>query len=140
MSNICYFVDFRIGTSVANLIRLNERGISNPVDWTYLPYAVTRLRGDLRSVGDGFPSVSWMFERMSQEALNRILAFFSSDTDASVSVYIRTPTERGPKTIERDFSAVMHRPTFAEGKSAIPQSGYPVWSNVTIRFTGLVAQ
>lgn len=136
----CYFMDFRIGPSVVGLVRLTDRGIAEPTDWTYLPYAVTRVRGDGRTIGDGFPSATWTWEEMSQEQLDRLLGLFTTDTDASVAIYIRTPTERGPKAREANFSAVMHRPTFSEGKGAIPSSGYPVWATATVRFTQMVAQ
>lgn len=136
----CYFTDFRIGTSVATLRRLLDRGITNPVDWTFLPYAVVNVRGDGRSIGDGFPSASWVFDDMDQAQLDRLLAFFTVDTDASVATYIRTPAERGAKAYEKDYACIMHRPTFTEGKTAISDSGFPIYSEVVIRFTRLVEQ
>lgn len=132
-----YRIDFRIAASGGTLIRLIHRGLPNPDRWTFIPYATTYLTSDGESKGDGYPSATWMWELLSQIQLNALLEFFSADTDASVEVDIRTPTERGARVGTTDYTAIMHRPIGGENKEMIKDSASPVWTEVTMRFTRL---
>lgn len=142
-----YRIDFRIGTDFnlpvpnpppnGTFIALVHRGIPTPDRFTFVPYGTTKVRGDGRSVGDGYPTASWTWEVLHQQQLDNLLALFDSDADASVEVNIRTPSERGWRAQADDYTAVMHRPTAGGGKSMIPQSTFPVWTEVTVQFTKL---
>jgi hypothetical protein len=141
-----YKIDFRIGTSfnlpppfaVTNFIALIHRGLPAPDRWTFTPYSTTKVRGDGRSIGDGYPTASWTWEVLSQQQLDNLLRFFASDADASVAIYIRTPTERGFRVEPGDYTAIMHRPIMGDSKTMIPDSTAPVWEEVTVQFTRLV--
>lgn len=134
-----YSKDIRIGTGAADLIRLIERGIPLPDSWTYMPFALTYPRADGVVVGDGYPSASWTWDRaiLAQEHLDRILGFFSSATEASVAVRIRTPISSGPIVAVADFDCVMHRPLQGQDKTMVSESRDPEWASLTIRFTRL---
>jgi hypothetical protein len=110
------------------------------------------VRGDGRSIGDGYPAASWTWTLMNQVQLENLLIMFASDADASVEVKIRTPAERGRKTEVEDYTAIMHRPLFNQDKTATAimhrplfnqdktatdRSTFPVWSEITVRFTKL---
>jgi hypothetical protein len=95
------------------------------------------VRGDGRSIGDGYPAASWTWTLMNQVQLENLLIMFASDADASVEVKIRTPAERGRKTEVEDYTAIMHRPLFNQDKTATDRSTFPVWSEITVRFTKL---
>jgi hypothetical protein len=132
-----YRIDYRIGATTATLVRLIHRGIPNPDRFAFVPYSSVNVRGDGRSIGDGNPAVTWTWETLSQLQLNALLNFFASDADASATVGIRTPEERGNRIDVGDYSAVMHRPTSGEGKTIVQDSSHPVWEEVSIRFTKL---
>ncbi len=132
-----YRIDYRIAASGGTLIRLIHRGLPNPDRWTFIPYATTYFTSDGESKGDGYPSATWTWELLSQIQLNALLAFFSADTDASVEVDIRTPTERGARVGTTDYTAIMHRPIAGDNKEMIKDSVSPVWTEVTMRFTRL---
>ena len=141
-----YKIDYRIGTDFddpllagGDFTRVIHRGLPAPDRWTFTPYSVVKVRGDGRSVGDGNPTASWMWELLSQQQLNNLLAFFASDADASVELKIRTPVERGVGRVDTgDYTAIMHRPVVGEGKTMIPESTSPVWEEVALMFTKLI--
>ena len=132
-----YRIDYRIAASGGTLVRLIHRGLPNPDRWTFIPYAKTYFTSDGASKGDGHPSATWTWELLSQLQLNALLEFFSADTDASVEVDIRTPTERGARVGTTDYTAIMHRPIAGDNKEMIKDSASPVWTEVTMRFTRL---
>jgi hypothetical protein len=131
--------DLRIGTSVAALQYLRDRGIEAPDDWLFRPYSVVRTDGTGLPKGYGFPTCAWVWEVLDQSSLNVFLAFFSADTDAGAEVTISTYTERGRGRTTTDYTAIMHRPVDGEDKTLFPDSGGNVWQNVTIQFTHLEA-
>ena len=142
-----YKIDFRIGANFSlpppdpaagDFIPVIHRGLPAPDRWTFTPYTQTRVRGDGRSVGDGYPSASWTWEVLNQQQLDNLLRFFSNDADASVAIYIRTPVERGLRVGTADYTAIMHRPLAGDTKTMIPESTNPVWEEITIQFTRLV--
>jgi len=129
--------ELKIGTSVANLIELRDRGIPCPERWTYTPYSTTKLRGDGRSVGFGYPVASWSWDVLEQAQLDKLLDYFAAATDASVLVYISTYTDTGKRQKASDFTAVMHRPVDGEGKTMVPEIANPIYNGVSISFTKL---
>lgn len=140
-----YKIDYRIGTDFldplwagGDFTEVVHRGLPLPDRWVFTPYSVSKVRGDGRSIGDGNPTASWIWELLSQQQLNNLLAFFANDADASVELNIRTPVERGVGRVDTgDYTAVMHRPIMGESKNMIPESTSPVWEEVTLRFTKL---
>jgi hypothetical protein len=131
--------ELKIGTSVATLLELHFRGIEAPDDWTYAGYSISRLAGTGQSKSFGFPNASWRWQVLDQESLDKLLAFFSADSDASVEVTISTYTDRGARQETADYTAYMQRPVDGEGKSLFPNSGGRVMQNVTVLFTHLEA-
>jgi len=140
-----YKIDYRIGIDFldptwagGDFTEVIHRGLPAPDRWTFTPYSVVKVRGDGRSIGDGNPTAGWIWELLSQQQLNNLLAFFASDGDASVELKIRTPTERGMGRVDTgDYTVIMHRPIMGESKNMIPESTAPVWEEVTLRFTKL---
>ena len=131
--------DLRVGTSVALLHYLRNRGIPEPDDWTYVPYSNVRMTGTGEAKGYGYPGATWTWEALDQASLNVLLGFFSAVTDASVQVYISTYTGTGRKRTTTDYTAYMHRPLDGESKVMYPGSLGKVWQNVTVSFTRLEA-
>lgn len=131
--------ELKIGTSVATLLFLHERGIEAPDSWAYSPYSIVRTDGNGQPQGFGFPTASWSWEVLDQESLNRLLGFFSASTDASVSVTISTYTDIGNRQQTSDYTAYMSRPVDGEGKTLFPRSGGRVMQDVTLLFTHLEA-
>lgn len=131
--------DLRIGAGAATLSYLRNRGIPDPDEWTYQPYAVVRTAGTGAQKGYGFPSCTWSWEALDQNSLNTLLDFFSADTDASILLYISTYTDTGRKRTTSDYSAYMQRPVDGEGMSMYPGSVGQVSQNVTLSFTHLEA-
>jgi hypothetical protein len=129
----------RIGTSVATLLFLHDRGIEAPDSWSYTPYSVVRLagNGELRSYG--FPSAVWTWAVMDQASLNTLLGFFSADTDASVQVTISTYTDVGNRQETSNYTAYMQRPVDGDSKALTQGSGGRVMQDVSLRFTRLEA-
>ena len=131
--------DLRIGTSVALLHYLRNRGIPEPDEWTYHPYTMLRTAGTGEIKGYGYPTASWTWEVLDQASINTFLDFFSAATDASVQVYISTYTDTGRRRTTSDYTAYMQRPVDGEGKSMVPGSGGNVSQNVTLSFTHMEA-
>lgn len=137
LTGLC--TDLRIGATEAGLLELYHQGIEAPETWTFAPYSVVRTTGAGERKGYGFPVASWSWQVLKQEAMNRLLGYFSASTDASVQVYISTYTDTGGKQQTSDYTAYMHRPIDGEGKTLYPQSGGRVLQNVTVTFTHLEA-
>ena len=138
-----YSVDYRIGTSAVNMIRLTELGIPLPDDWDYKPYSEEYRRPDGLVTGDGWPSAMWIWseDNIGQSQIDQFLDFFALDADASVTVYIRTPISRGrgDKVNTDDFQVVMKRPIHGEDKQSVIRAAGMVWEGFTLHFTRLVA-
>ena len=131
--------ELKIGATEAGLLQLRYRGVPCPERWTYTPYSVTKLRGDSRSVGFGYPVASWSWDTLEQFQLDKLLDFFASATDASVAVYISTYTDTGKRQKAASFTAIMHRPVDGEGKTMVPEVSNPIYNGVTVSFTRLEA-
>jgi hypothetical protein len=132
-------LDLEIGTTLANMTNLRDRGVPDVTSWEFQPYSSVQIRGDGRSVGFGFPTASWTWEVLSQDQLNALLELFAAETDSSVVVYIYTYVDSGSGTgdMRARFSAIMHRPIDGQGKSMWPDSRSPVLQDVTVNFTRL---
>jgi len=131
--------DLELGASAATLLLLRYRGIPDPDEFTYHPYTVQRTAGTGAIKGYGKPTASWSWEALDQASIGKILDFFATDLDASVSVYISTYTDTGAARTTTDYTAFMQRPVDGEGKSMYPGSLGKVSQNVTLSFTHLVA-
>ena len=131
---------FGIGDAADDIVDLQHRSIPQPDTWSYVPYSRVETAGNGTRKGFGFPVATWGWDVMSQHDVNKLLDFIDSD-DASATVYISTPTDRGASAQTFDeFSAVMDRVTDGQGKSLFPQTQRPViYQNVTVNFTHLVA-
>jgi len=129
--------ELKIGATEAGLLQLRYRGIPCPETWTYTPYSSTRVRGDGRSVGFGYPVANWSWDTLEQMQLDRLLDFFAADSDASVSVYISTYTDTGSRQQAASFTAIMHRPVDGDGKTMVSSTTQPVYNGVSVSFTRL---
>jgi len=128
--------DFKIGATLAELARLPYRNIPDPFGFTYNEFSVRAVRGNQSVSGHGFPFVTWEWPNLSRVAIYNLLDFMG--TAASVFVYIRTL--QNTRTQFANFYAVMARPELAgtDGKAADGLA--PVYTGVSVRFTGLIAQ
>ena len=135
-------LDYRLAGTLPDLTnadgraKLISQGIPNPDSFTYVPYSRVYVRGDGRPAGDGYAVASWIFEDISQEAVNRLLAYFGA-ADASAEVYIRTRIDTGSVAEFNDFAATAWRPTDEEGKQVQSGSRWPIYSQITMKFTML---
>lgn len=133
-------LDFGIGATAATIRTLQRQAIPQPDSWTYVPYSRVETAGNGVRKGFGFGVATWQWDTLSQHDVNKFLDFITT-TEASATVYISTPTDRGGSVQTFDeFQAVMDRITDGQGKSLIPRTQRPaVFSNVTANFTHLVA-
>ena len=128
---------FAIGATLAGLVQLRYRGIPEPDRWTFAPYSRTETAGDGTLRGFGFPVVSWEWDTLTQEHVNKLFSFITGDA-ASGNVYITTPTDRGARAQTMDnYTAVFARILDGDGKSLIAQTK-AVFNGVTASFTHLV--
>lgn len=132
--------DLEIGSSIANLLPVVDRGLPDPVAWTYLPYSKVEVLGNGHTKGFGFPSATWQWSELGQQQLHVLLDMFESEDDASVECAIRTYKDTGIKRNPASFTAIMHRPIDGSGKTIVPKSSHPTYRNVTVRFTRLVEE
>lgn len=137
-----YPYEFQIALTLNNLVHLPRRNIAWPDSWTFQPWAVTEIRGDGVRVGFGFPRATWNYDNMGQAMLHRFLNFFSSDTDVSISLFIRTYQDTGVIVAPANFACLMHRPVDGQGKElhARVLASRAAYSGVTFEFTRLVEQ
>lgn len=131
--------ELRIGATEAGLLYLRYRDIPDPDDWTFQPYTVVRTDGNGQPKGYGFPTCTWSWEALDQEAISVLLDFFATGTDASVLLYISTYTDTGRKRTTTDYTAYMQRPVDGDGKQMYPGSVGKVSQSVTLSFTHLEA-
>jgi hypothetical protein len=83
--------------------------------------------------------VSWSWNFLDQTQLDVFLQFFANTDDASVVTHIQTYQDNGSgrKDMIEQYQCIMHRPVDGDGKTLISESTYPVFSDVTVRFTRL---
>jgi len=138
MSQSC--LDLEIGTTLGNMRDLATYGVPDVSSWSYSPYSRVEIGGDGRPRGFGYATASWVWEVLSQDQLNALLSLFDTSA-ASARVYIYTYTDVGASlgAMRGRFSAVMHRPIDGSGKTMIAESRTPVYSDVTVNFTHMVA-
>jgi hypothetical protein len=133
-------LEFELGLTAATRRNIRLFGVSDPDDWSYVPYSQVRARGDGRSIGFGFPVASWIWNSLDQYQVAQLLSLFASSTDASVVVSIQTYKDDGVGQAENLVAystAILHRPVDGEGKTMISGSRNPGYSDVTLRFTRL---
>jgi hypothetical protein len=132
-------LDFGIGSLSTNIVELRYRSIPQPDSWTYTPYSRVETCGNGIKKGFGFPAATWTWDTLSQHDVNKLLDFITDD-DASETVYISTPTDRGGAGLTFDeFSAVMDRPADGQSKTHISRTQRPaVYSNVSVTFSHLI--
>ena len=130
-------LDLEIGTALATMHSLRELGVPDPDDWTYSPYREVKIRSDGRQAGFGLPTASWMWPTLSQDQLQ--VFFDLLGTGASVVVYIYTYEDSGMglDAMRSRFKAIMSRPVDGSGKTMVPETRTPVYSDITISFSHL---
>lgn len=124
--------EFALGPTAAEMLRLTDRGIGIPDDWTYTPFAAAYVRGDGARYGDGPASATWTWEALSQEQLGYFFDLLGGAH--SVVVYLRTRVDYGYEPDFETFTAIMYRPILdgAEGQPA--RLSHEAWERVMIQF------
>jgi hypothetical protein len=133
-------LSFGLGDAAVDIVELIHQGIPQPDSWSYSGYSRVETCGDGTKKGFGFPVAEWTWDVLTQFHINKILGYFTGD-EASATVYISTPTDRGGSAqIFDEFSCVMDRPTAGQSLTHIPRTQKPVvFSNVRLTFSRLVA-
>jgi len=134
--------DYKIGESLAKVVSLRLLNIAVPDQVTYRPASVYYVRSNLSRVGDGFTSVTWVWDMMSIEKLARLLSFLNGAEYASV--YIKTDIRDGthaiPANAFRVYSCMMWKPILS-GEEGVPVVKSPyVMQTVQVKFVDLVEQ
>ena len=133
--DIC--ADFKLGTTLAGILRLPDLGIPDPYEWTYNEFSVRAIKGTGLASGHGFPIVTWGWPNgLERSAMFALLNFLG--TAAGAFVYMRTLDNTW--TQFASYYAMMTRPELAgtDGKPA-PMLG-KAYVPVTLKFTRMVAQ
>jgi hypothetical protein len=128
-------LDLEIGSSLATMHSLQELGIPDPDDWTYSPYREVKVRSDGRQGGFGFPSASWMWPTLSQDQLQPFFNLLGDEASAVVYIYTYEDSGRGLVAMRARYKAVMSRPVDGSGKTMVPETRTPVYSDITISFS-----
>lgn len=125
--------DYKLGTSVNGLVRLDYLGIPFPTRSPFNPFSVRNVAGNKLTVGDGFPHCIWEFSpALTRGQWQSLLSFIGTGV-ASAYVYIRT-TNNDTSSFA-NYYAVMNLPD-------LTPVGYHVgaFEEVRVPFTGLVLQ
>ena len=138
--------DYKVGLSVAGLLRIRDLGISFPDQVIYQPYAESYTRSDDSKVGDGKAVITWTWDVMSlQEASTLFDIFFTSETDTYADdIYIRSDKrlahKADPRQMFANFKATVIKPeVFGPDGTPISRSSYGI-QTVRWTFTNLVEQ
>jgi hypothetical protein len=132
-------LDFGIGSTAGTIVSLQRRSIPQPDSWSYVPYSRVETAGSGVRKGFGFGVATWTWDTLTQADIDKFLDFISTD-DASATVFISTPTDRGGSAQTFDeFECVFDRITDGQGKTHIAQTQRPaVFNSVSASFTHLV--
>ena len=134
--------DYKIGRSLTTLITLRDLGIAVPDQVVYQPSSSYYVRGDLTRVGDGFTTVSWVWDIISIDRIARLLEIL--DGGSYANVYIKTDVRDGTFAIAKNafkvYSAIMWKPLlFGQEGTPVARSPYTL-QTVNIQFVNLVEQ
>lgn len=133
---------YAVGRELNEMVSLDLMGVGAPDQVVYAPYATRYELANFQRVGDGFPSVVWIWDIISQGRLSVLLDYL--DGAQSASVYINTQERTGKKPQPASefftFSAVMIEPDLS-GSEGVPvaRSAY-AFQTVQIQFRKLVKQ
>jgi len=130
-------LDLEVGAAIATMRTLKQLGVPDPDDWTYSPYREVKLRSDGRQAGFGFPTASWMWPTLSQDQIQPFLDLLGTNASAIVYIYTYTDSGMGLDAMLSRFKAVMSRPIDGQGKTMVPETRTPVYSDITITFSHL---
>lgn len=130
-------LDLEIGSSLATMHNLRSINVPDPDDWTYSPYREVKIRSDGRQAGFGFPTASWMWPTLSQDQIQPFFDLLGSNASAVVYIYTYADSGMGLEAMLTRYKAVMSRPIDGSGKTMVPETRTPVYSDVTITFTHL---
>lgn len=134
--------DYKIGEALSKLVPLSYLGIAAPDQVTYRPASVYYVRSDLSRIGDGFSTVTWVWDMMSIINMSKLLSYLG--TADYVSLYIKTDVRDGtynkPSLAFKVYSCIMWKPILS-GEEGVPVAKSPyVLQTVQLKFIDLVEQ
>jgi len=97
------------------------------------------MRADFSRVGDGFPTLTWVWDVLSDAKLSILLTILDGEDYASVRVRTsaRTGVEPGPAAAFKTFDCVMLKPVVS-GEEGIPVARSQLaMQTVTVQFREL---
>jgi len=131
---------YKIGSTVSDLVTLQNLGVAIPDQVVYRPASVYYTRADFSRVGDGFASIEWIWDTISISRLSNLLAYLGGDTFKRL--YIVTDKRDGTYPNTRIafamFDVMMWKPVLSgeEGVS-VAKSTY-VMQTVKIQFVDAI--
>lgn len=134
--------DYKIGSALSNLVPLRMMNISVPDQVTYRPASIYYVRADLTRIGDGFTSVTWVWDMMSYDRISKLLSFLSFGDYGYVFIKtdIRDGTIAQPRNAFKVYNATMWKPILS-GEEGVPVARSPyVLQTVQLKFVNLVEQ
>lgn len=134
MTKVAY-CEFKIATTLVGLTPLTQLNVPPPDHWAYADFSARVPTGDGGARGDGFPRATWTWAAISRRSLYRLLALCGSN--ASASVYIRTPINRAAGAPFRNFLCKMIAPALEGSDGSNLDARVPGYGTVTILFQHL---
>ena len=130
-------LELEVGAAIATMRTLKQLSVPDPDDWTYSPYREVKVRSDGRQAGFGFPTASWMWPTLSQDQIQPFFDLLGTGASAIVYIYTYTDSGLGLDAMRERFKAVMSRPVDGSGKTMVPETRTPVYSDITVTFSHL---
>ena len=111
--------EFKIGTTQANLVKVEKYGIPVPTN-AYIPYALVRTCGNMQQKGFGHPRDTWTWKYLTQTQIWTLVSLIGDEFTASGTVYIQTYKDSGYMQTPAEFRSIMYRPIDGNGKEVVP--------------------
>lgn len=128
--------NFAIGPNHSSLAVLTVRGLPNPHPVTYKPFNQTYFDGTGRPKGDGFASVSWSFDVLTQVQLQYFIGLLNPDFGDAVNIVTRTDYGADYDAQFAEFAGFVERPVF--GRDYEVSMGRQLYQNVKFNFVNLI--
>lgn len=132
--------DYRIGRTSSDLVRLRDIDIAPPDQAVFQPAQEYYARGDLSRVGDGYATVTWVWDNISLHRLAGLLEFLDGADYANVYIFTDRRDGRSflPSEAFNMYSAIMWWPLlFGPEGTPLARSSY-VLQTVRIQFKNVI--
>ena len=124
----------------ASMIAFSRLGIAIPDQVVYMPYTKLYSRADFSRVGDGYPTLTWVWDVLSRNTVSTFLELLNGNEYADVVIRCEVRDGTYPSAIAsfKTFSAIMYKPLLSGTDGVSVARSTKTYQTVVVKFKKLI--